>query len=91
LGLTLINYSPGTLSHADYTGEAEANFRSSQLIFDSILKKDREDPCGLNGFILLLHIGAGEGRKDKFHTRLPELLDWLKEKNYQPLRVDQLL
>jgi endoglucanase len=91
LGLTLINYSPGTISHADYTGEAEATFRPSQQIFDSILKKEREDPTGLNGFILLLHIGAGEGRKDKFHTRLPELLEWLQQKNYQLLRVDQLL
>src|SRR5207245_1732813 len=32
--LTLINFTPGTRSNADYTGEAETNFVSSQAIFD---------------------------------------------------------
>jgi endoglucanase len=91
LGLTLINYSPGTLSTTDYTGEGEKNFRSSQAIYNSILKKEKEDPNGLNGFILLLHIGAGDGRKDKFHLHLPKLLDYFKEKNYKLFRVDELL
>jgi peptidoglycan/xylan/chitin deacetylase (PgdA/CDA1 family) len=91
LGLTLFNYTPGTISHADYTGEQDSNFRSSQQIFDSILKKEKEDPNGLNGFILLLHIGAGEGRKDKFHLRFPELLEFLRKRNYKMLRVDELL
>ena len=88
---TLINYTPGTRSHADYTGEADKNFVSSQTIFDSILKKEREDPNGLKGFILLLHIGAGPGRADKFHTRFGELLDYLAAKGYQFVRVDELL
>jgi len=91
LGLTLINYSPGTISHADYTSEHEPNFRSSQQILDSILKKEQEDPDGLNGFILLLHIGAGDGRKDKFHLRFEELLNFLITKHYRLLRVDELL
>jgi len=90
-GMTLINFTPGTRSNADYTGEADRNFVSSQVIFDSILKKEREDPNGLNGFILLLHIGAGPGRADKFHTRFGELLDVLAAKGYQFVRVDELL
>ncbi len=91
LGMELINYTPGTRSNADYTGEADKNFVSSQAIFDSILKKEREDPNGLNGFILLLHIGSGPGRADKFHTRFGELLDVLAAKGYQFVRVDELL
>ncbi len=91
LDMTLINYTPGTRSNADYTGEADKNFVSSQVIFDSILKREREDPNGLNGFILLLHIGAGPGRADKFHTRFGELLDVLAAKGYQFVRVDELL
>ncbi len=90
-GMTLINYTPGTRSNADYTGEADRNFVSSQAIFDSILKQEREDPNGLNGFILLLHIGAGPGRADKFHTRFGELLDVLAAKGYQFVCVDELL
>ena len=38
---TLINFTPGTRSSADYTGEADKNFDSSQDIFDSILKRVR--------------------------------------------------
>lgn len=87
----LINYTPGTRSNADYTGEADKNFVSSQTIFDSIVKKEAEDPHGLNGFILLLHLGSGPGRADKFHTRFGELLDYLAGKGYQFVRVDDLL
>jgi endoglucanase len=91
MGLTLINYSPGTRSNADYTGEADKNFVSSKTIFDSIVAKEREDAKGLNGFILLLHIGSGPGRADKFAARFGELLDNLAAKGYQFVRVDELL
>ena len=89
--LTLIKFTPGTRSNADYTGEADKNFASSKVIFDSIVAKEQQDPNGLNGFLLLLHIGAGPGRQDKFHARIGELLDYLSAKGYQFVRVDQLL
>jgi peptidoglycan/xylan/chitin deacetylase (PgdA/CDA1 family) len=91
MGLTLINFTPGTRSNADYTGEADKNFVSSQKIFNSIVARERDAPNGLNGFILLLHIGAGPGRVDKFHARFGELLDYLKGNGYELVRVDELL
>ncbi len=91
LGLTLVNFTPGTRSNADYTGEGDSNFVSSKTIFDSILRKEQEDAHGLNGFLLLLHIGAGPGRTDKFHLRFAELLDELTGKGYQFVRIDKLL
>jgi peptidoglycan/xylan/chitin deacetylase (PgdA/CDA1 family) len=91
LGLILINYSPGSYSNADYTGEADKNFRSSDFIFKKILEKEETDPHGLNGFLLLLHIGAGPGRKDKFFLRLDPLLVELKRRGYEFVRVDQML
>ena len=91
VGLTLVNFTPGTRSNADYTGEAEKNFVSSKAIFDSIVRKERQDPHGLNGFILLLHIGSGPARADKFHARFGDLLDYLAGKGYQFVRVDELL
>ena len=45
----------------------------------------------MNGFILLLHIGSGPGRTDKFPTRFGELLDYLAGKGYEFVRVDELL
>ncbi|HRT58450.1 MAG TPA: polysaccharide deacetylase family protein [Candidatus Paceibacterota bacterium] len=91
LGMTLINFTPGTRSNADYTGEADRNFVPSSVIYDSILARERQDPNGLNGFILLLHLGAGPGRQDKFHTRFGGLLDVLAAKGYEFVRVDELL
>jgi len=91
LGCIVVNYTPGTRSHADYTGESDKNFASSQVIFDSIVKREQTDPHGLNGFILLFHIGSGPGRADKFHLRLGELLDRLSIQGYKFIRVDELL
>ena len=87
----LISFTPGTRSNADYTGEADKSFVSSPAIFDSILKREREDPNGLNGFLLLLHVGSGPARADKFHFRFGELLDTLAAKGYRFVGVDELL
>jgi len=91
MGLTLVNFTPGTRSNADYTGEADRNFVPSKVIFDSILRQEQQDPHGLNGYLLLLHIGSGPGRADKFPARFGELLDYLAGKGYGFVRVDELL
>ncbi len=91
IGFPLFNFTPGTLSHADYTEEAARNFRSSETIWRSILTCAGEDPDGLNGFLLLMHLGAGPGRNDKFWTRLPELLAFLGIKGYAARTVPELL
>jgi peptidoglycan/xylan/chitin deacetylase (PgdA/CDA1 family) len=91
LGLRVVNFTPGTRANADYTGETDANFVASAAILESIRTREAQDPNGLNGFILLMHVGAGPGRKDKFHDRLPELLGFLRSKGYEPVRLDVLL
>lgn len=91
VGLRLVNFTPGTRSNADYTSEDAANFVPSRTIYDSIMTRERQDRNGLNGFLLLLHLGAGPNRKDKFHPRFGALLDELAGKGYQFVRVDQLL
>jgi peptidoglycan/xylan/chitin deacetylase (PgdA/CDA1 family) len=92
LRVALVSYTPGTRSNADYTEEAAANFVSSQAIYDSIIKKDQTAPNGLNGCLLLLHLGAGSGRADKFADHhFGELLDYLTARGYQFVRIDDLL
>ncbi len=90
-GLQLINYTPGTLSHADYTTLKDKNYRSSETIYNSIINYETSKPAGLNGFILLVHIGAGPDRIDKFYKRLPELIKYLRQKGYHFQTVDRLL
>jgi len=89
--LQLINFSAGTRSHADYTTPDLKNYVDSETIFASIKSYEARDPSGLNGFILLSHIGVGPKRTDKFYSRLDELLEFLKSKKYQLVRVEELL
>lgn len=91
MGLTLVNLSSGTRSAADYTVEKDPGFVSSQAILDSILQCESAGPAGLNGFVLLMHLGAGPGRADKMYLRLPELLSQLEERGYAFDRIDRLL
>lgn len=91
MGLQLINYTRGTLSHADYTTEDMPNFRSSEAIFDSIRDWESSGADGFNGFILLVHIGAGPGRADKFYHRLPALLTLMREWGYSWVPLKELL
>jgi peptidoglycan/xylan/chitin deacetylase (PgdA/CDA1 family) len=92
LGLTLVNYTPGTRSHADYTTpDMGARYLSSDAILESILKYEAADANGLNGFILLMHIGTAPQRTDKLYDRLGGLLDSLVARGYTLERIDELL
>ncbi|HYG37410.1 MAG TPA: polysaccharide deacetylase family protein [Cytophagales bacterium] len=91
-GLQLINFSPGTRSTADYTyPEMVKRYRSSEEIYNSIIEYEAKDPNGLNGFILLIHIGTDPRRKDKFYFRLDKLIKEIKSGDYDFVRLDKLL
>ena len=91
-GLQLINFSPGTRSTADYTyPEMEKRYVASDVIFRSIVDFEKRSVSGLNGFILLIHIGTDPRRTDKFYKYLPGLIDYLRENGYKLLRIDELL
>lgn len=92
LNLKLVNFSPGTRSTADYTyPEMAAQYRSSDDIYISILDCEEKTEKGMNGFILLVHIGTDPRRKDKFYDRLGELIVELKKRDYQFVSIHQLL
>jgi peptidoglycan/xylan/chitin deacetylase (PgdA/CDA1 family) len=91
LGYTIVNFTPGTRSHTDYMADDDKNYLSNDAIMTSIKAHENRDPNGLNGFILLTHVGSGPKRTDKFHDRVDELIGWLKERGYEPVRVDDLL
>lgn len=88
MGVTLINFTPGSGSNRDYAREDNKAFVPSQKIYDDILAYEQKDPHGLNGFLLLLHLGSG--RKDPFHPRLGALCDELVRRGYQFERIDSL-
>jgi peptidoglycan/xylan/chitin deacetylase (PgdA/CDA1 family) len=90
-GVLLVNNTPGTLSAADYTTPDMRNYRSSDTIYQSIIHKAKEMPFGLNGYLLLMHVGTDPARTDKFYNLLPLLIQELRGMGYSMVRVDELL
>ncbi len=91
-GCQLINFTPGTRSNADYTTpDMGSRYVDSATIMQSIFEYEDKSGTGLNGFILLLHVGTDPKRTDKFYHRLPELLYHLDESGYRFLSLKSVL
>ncbi|TKC03023.1 glycoside hydrolase family 9 protein [Pedobacter cryotolerans] len=92
IDLQLVNFSSGTRSNADYTyPELGKSYRSSDEILNSITTYHNSNTNGLNGFVLLLHIGTDPRRKDKFYNKLPQLVKFLKTSGYELVKINDLL
>jgi peptidoglycan/xylan/chitin deacetylase (PgdA/CDA1 family) len=92
MGLQLVDFSPGTRSNADYTyPEMKDRYVRSDTIFNSIMNYEQRSTNGLNGFILLVHIGTDPRRTDKFYYHLPALIQELKKRDYQFVKINELL
>ncbi|MCF7802404.1 MAG: polysaccharide deacetylase family protein [Candidatus Marinimicrobia bacterium] len=90
LGLTLVNFSPGTYSNADYTTpDMGKRYLDSETIFQRIL--DYEAQHGLNGFLLLTHIGTDPRRTDKFYHQLDKLIVELHNRGYRFVSLPEAL
>jgi peptidoglycan/xylan/chitin deacetylase (PgdA/CDA1 family) len=91
-GLQLVNFTEGTRSNADYSyPEMGDQYVDSRTIFNSIVTYEENSFSGLNGFILLMHIGTDPRREDKFYLYLSELIKELKSRGYRFVRIDELL
>jgi endoglucanase len=67
------------------------SYRSSKDIFNRILSYEKNDPHGLNGTFILIHLGTDDKRTDKFYTYLPKLIKVLEKKGYQFVSVKEAL
>ena len=92
MGLQLVDFTPGTRSNADYTyPEMGKKYLSADTLLHSILQYEIKSTNGLNGFILLIHLGTDPRRIDKLYKHLPELIKELKSRGYQFVRIDEML
>jgi peptidoglycan/xylan/chitin deacetylase (PgdA/CDA1 family) len=92
MGLKLINFTPGTNSNADYTyPEMGKSYKSSAQIYQSVLDYEKTNPAGLNGFMLLFHIGTDPKRTDKMYHSIPNLIQHLKQSGYELVTIKELL
>ncbi|HEY6952042.1 MAG TPA: polysaccharide deacetylase family protein [Bacteroidota bacterium] len=88
-GMQLVNFTPGTSSNADYTTpEMGSRYVSSDTIVERILSYEQSHADGLNGFLLLSHIGTALERTDKFYNRLGDLLAELEKRGYTFRRLE---
>ncbi len=92
MGLQLVDFTPGTRSNADYTyPEMGKKYLSADTLINSILHYEIKSTNGLNGFILLIHLGTDPRRTDKLYNHLAELIKELKSRGYEFVRIDELL
>ncbi len=91
MNVEIVNFTPGTTSNADYTTPDMRNYLSSERIYNNILNYEKKDENGLNGFMLLIHIGTDPRRTDKLYDYLDSLIDTLENKGYSFVRIDELL
>lgn len=82
IGLQLINNTYGTLTYGDYTTPSMKRYYSSDYIMKRTLDMAAASPSGINGHLLLIHLGTVSERTDKFYNRLPELITRLREMGY---------
>jgi peptidoglycan/xylan/chitin deacetylase (PgdA/CDA1 family) len=85
----LFNFTAGSGSNRDWAPRGHSTYASSDRIIADILNYERSDPRGLNGFLLLFHLGAD--REDKVYLQLGKLIEQLTERGYSFVRVDDLL
>lgn len=89
-GFILVNFTPGTYSNADWTiPEPGRQYVSSDSIYARILRYEEKN--GLNGFILLTHIGAHPDRPDPFYDYMDDLITVLKERGYRFTLLDEAI
>lgn len=79
-GLTVINFTPGVGTNADYTWPELKNYRSSEALIEKL--KQYEAKKGLGGQFILIHYGTDERRTDKFYDHLNTVISWIKSKGY---------
>jgi peptidoglycan/xylan/chitin deacetylase (PgdA/CDA1 family) len=89
MNVVLFNFTPGSGSNRDYIPETEKKFTPSKKIIADVLAYEKKDRHGLNGFLLLMHLGSE--RKDKTFELLEPLVVELKERGYGFATIDELL
>lgn len=89
LGCQMINFTSGSGSHRDFAPEGHQAFVPSEELIEDILEHEQISKHGLNGHLLLLHLGTT--RKDKVYAHLGRLIEELLARGYSIVRVDELL
>lgn len=94
MGLQIVNFTNGTHSNEDYTWpgieqESGAVYRGNRWLYDRLMQCEREQ--GLNGHLLMIHLGTDSRRVEKFYDRLPDIISSLRSRGYRFVSLPDLL
>jgi len=87
MGVSVVNFTPGIRTNADYTTPEMPNYMSSGDILHNLFQFEKENTHGLNGCIILIHPGTDAAREDKFYEHLPKIIGRLKKMGYSFKRL----
>lgn len=87
-GITLVNFTSGVGTNADYTIPSMNNYKTSDELLKRMAAYEANHENGLNGAIVLIHLGTHPERKDKFYFKLNEIIDTFAEKGYRFKKFD---
>jgi peptidoglycan/xylan/chitin deacetylase (PgdA/CDA1 family) len=73
---------------ADTTSKA---YHTSEEILSHLMKMAEEETHGINGGIILTHLGSHRQGDDHFYNVLPRLISGLREKNYTLVKISELV
>lgn len=91
-GLSLVSFTPGIRTNADYTWPAMGNaYKSTGWILQWLKESVETDSNKWNGAVILVHAGTDPRRKDKLYHSLPEIIRYLQQKGFRFRRIDALL
>ncbi len=85
LGIVPINPTPEIETYRDFTTPDMPEYWTSSQMLRQLL--NLEASRGLNGAIIILHLGTQPARTDKLYHHLPALLDTLLTLRYHPHRL----
>lgn len=81
MGLQVVNLTGGVLTNGDYTTPDMPRYYSNKDIWNKVFDTERKQ--GLNGQIMLIHLGTEPARAEKFYDLLPRLISELKKRGYE--------
>lgn len=86
LDLHVINPTPDVLIYRDYTTPDMSDYYSSDTLLHQLY--EYEATAGLNGAILIMHLGTQAVRTDKLYFHLGEIVDSLTNRGYTFTRFE---
>jgi len=80
------------LDSLDWVANTDSiKYHTAEEIRDQIINFGNDTEVGANGGIVLMHFSTSRPRQDEVYLQLPDIIDGLREKGYEIVKISQLL